>query len=74
MAEDVGHELLGAHRGHPFEHGAGFLQLIVAQPANDGGGLRRALLVQRERLGLLAGREVLGPHLLPQRDRGGFHG
>src|SRR5262245_15395058 len=47
--------VLGAHRRHPREYRAGLRELGVGETADRGGGGRRALLEERDRLRLAAG-------------------
>src|SRR5439155_1750944 len=65
MLVDVAEEgtldhLLGAHRGHPREHGAGLRELGIGEATYGRGRRRGSLLMERDRLRLRAAGELLG--------------
>jgi len=58
--EDALDQLLGAHGGHPCEHGAGLRQLGIGEATHDGGRRGGPLLVERDRFRLRAAGELPG--------------
>ena len=62
IEQDPVDDLLDRHGRHAGQDGAALAEIGVAEPADNRGGGRRALLVQRDRLGLVGpGMEAMRP-------------